>query len=139
MTTIDRKKASDIFNEKKSPFSTKVSFEEAFPKIKEIKIEVIETEGGGLIDFDEDEDKTKQYRSTFSMNVGEYIDCNNLVCYSGGFSIGEILRDMVLKNEINKEDKARCKGYEGTPKGRRRRSCMHEFYYRINIEYKEKV
>ena len=134
----DRMKATQIFNESSFPFGKKVSFEQAFPEIEDIDIVVVETEGGGIVDFDCVEYSPKRWRSTHKMGVGEYIDCHNSMCYSGGFSIGRIIKQMINDREEEKTGIAFCKRTEGSQKGKKRnRSCINDFRYKISIKFKE--
>lgn len=122
-------KASDVFNESNFVFSRKVSFEEAFPTIKEVIVNVEESNIYG---------QTKNRVCKSSNGMGEYIDCSNSSCYNGGFSIGHILREMISKKETDSETELHCQGYEGSAKGRRRyRSCDHWFKAKVHVDYKE--
>jgi hypothetical protein len=131
MSGRDRMKASDVFRETAYVFSKKVPFEEAFPEIKDFRIEVQTlSEGSKFVD----------YISVYTMQnkPGEYIDCRNPLCYNGGFSIGQILREMVRKKQSDYEGSALCQGYEGSPKGRRQyRSCTSHWKVKVHVNYKE--
>ena len=129
MSKNNRLKASDIFKQTEYLFSKKVSFEEAFPEIEDLTVEV-EERGKGVREWDRKRTYGKKY-------LGEYIDCSNSICYNGGFSIGSILREMVKKKKTTEEGSVSCQGYEGSPKGRiRYRSCINFFNYNISIKYK---
>ena len=70
-------------------------------------------------------------------NPGEYINCSNPVCYSGGIKLGLPIRDMVRARETEKEGSKLCQGSEGFPKGRRiYRKCANFFKYKITIKYR---
>ncbi|AKI97035.1 hypothetical protein [Kosmotoga pacifica] len=126
-----RQKASDVFRESKFLYSKKVSFEEAFPEIEDLTVEVEET-GHGVSELNRKRTYRKQYFP------GEYIDCSNPLCYNGGFSIGSILREMVKKRQTELETLKLCQGHEGSPKGRRiYRKCMNFFKVKVSIKYKE--
>lgn len=130
MTIRKRQKASDIFNKSDLIYSEKVTFKRAFPEITELSIQ-IEDYGHGV-------NKWNKYRS-FSKNnsSGEYIDCINPLCYNGGFSIGDIIREMIMNKEEFKEGSNFCQGNEGSPKGRRiYKKCMNMFIYKVKIKYK---
>ncbi len=72
--------------------------------------------------------------------VGEYIDCRNSLCYDGGVSVGQMLRDMVEEKKTEAEFSSLCRGYEGSPKGRRKyRNCSNFFEVKIRIEYNPPV
>ena len=125
-----RQKASEIFNDTHFPFANKVSFEEAFPEIVSLRMEISQS-GEGTYDWD------KNVVYTLENPPGEYIDCRNRICYNGGISIGSILRSMVHSKKTYEEGFQKCQGYEGSPKGRRKyRICVNSFEYKIQIEYK---
>ena len=63
-------------------------FKEAFPQIQDITVRVEESGKGVYEDFN-------ILLYTIDNPPGEYIDCSNPLCYGGGFSIGQILRQMV--------------------------------------------
>ena len=119
-----RMKASDVFRNSPDPlFGKKVSFQEAFPQIDKINVDV----------------KRVRYadEEIIYWGGGEYVDCDYELCYNGGFRIEKIIRLMVDNKETKKEGSCFCQGYEGSPKGRRRsRSCMNLFKYKIHIDYK---
>jgi len=121
-----RKKASDVFRETEFLLAEKVPFSKALPQIKDIVIEITESNG-----FQKSE--RRYQKSNFP---GEYVDCSNTLCYNGGIQIGSMVRDMVLANKTVSKISRSCQGYEGSPKGRRRyRPCIHFFWVEITIEY----
>ena len=127
-----RKKASDIHRETDYVFSRKVSFKDAFPTIKSARVR---TEESGYSPSGRYFDKPR-VRVYDENNLGEYIDCSNRLCYGGGFSIGQILREMVDEKQTHLETTKFCKGYEGSPKGKRRyRSCVNNWKVTVDIEY----
>ena len=108
MSEKDRKKASDVFRETNFFFSRKkVTFEKAFPEIKDIRIEVIEADGPFKPDFDNPAEYPNN-KMVYGKEVGEYIDCHNEFCYNGGFSIGSVIREMVKDKQLSKEGSAIC-------------------------------
>ena len=122
-------KASDIFRQTNYDFGEKVSFDEAYPGIEDIRVEVIEyghgAKGGAASYY------------TRKNTPGEFVNCSNLNCYGGGFSLGQILREMVGKKQKNFETTKTCKGYEGSPKGRKKyRDCFNSFEIKVSIKYK---
>ena len=133
MSTRDREKASDVFQNTDFLFSKKVTFAEAFPTIEDIKVVVKRGGHYGVSEWNKEEH--------YGMNVGEYVDCSNSTCYNGGFSIGEFVRLMVASNQTHFEkDYISCQGYEGSQKGKRRyRSCTNHFAVVIDIKYKPQV
>lgn len=132
MTRHRRKKASDIFREGTPMFAKKVSFEEAFPELEDLRIEVKES-GYGV------GERTGVRTYTLDNLPGEYIDCSNPHCYGGGFSVGSIVRSMVREGETAFEAGQLCKGYEGSPKGRRKyRDCLNCFEINVSLRYRSK-
>lgn len=129
MSRRRRMKASDVFREAQFLFARKVPFKEAFPKIKKLEIRAEESGYGVYGEFN-----TRYYN--IDNPPGEFIDCSNPVCYNGGFSIGEILREMVRHKKTHHEGMKLCQGYEGSPKGRRRyRSCINHWKVTVDLEY----
>jgi hypothetical protein len=128
----DRQKASEVFRNTDFLFATKTTFAKAFPTIKSVRVEVSQTKGMwekelGAAVYDE---KT----------VGEFVDCRNTLCYNGGVSVGEMLREMVRDNKTEAEFSRLCRGYEGSPKGRRKyRSCFNFFRVKVKTEYNPPV
>ena len=117
-----KRKASEVFSESYFPFAPKVSFEEAFPEIKAVK--VLHRPVGA-------ENWSARTR------VGEYVDCTNALCHNGGFSVGEILRAMVAREATDHEGLQVCQGNEGSPKGRRiYRKCMKMWDVKVHIDYR---
>jgi hypothetical protein len=127
MSGEKRPKAQDVFNQSNFVFSEKVSFKEAFPQVKSVRIKVDEGELGS-------QGTIPRYYS--EGNIGEFVNCSNPLCYDGGFSIGSILRSMVEKKEKHRETTEVCRGYEGSPKGRKKYSrCFHLFKVFVDVEY----
>jgi hypothetical protein len=126
----DHKKASDIFQESEYAFA-KTPFAQAFPEIEDFTIEVVECEDP----IWRKESGTRTY--TKNHPPGEFVDCTNRVCYGGGVSIGEILREMIRQSNSENEVAKRCRGYEGSPKGQRKhRRCIHEFTVKVSLKYR---
>ena len=125
-----RKKASEIHRDTTYAFSQKVSFAEAFPSIAHVRVEVTERGDGVHAEY--------QPSVYTEQRLGEFIDCCNPSCYGGGFSIGSIIGGMVARGETDWEDDLGCKGYEGSPKGKRKyKDCWNRFKVKVRIEYKE--
>jgi len=129
-----RDKASDVFKDADFVFVRKAPFEEALPMIANVVVRYRE-EGNGVSRF---RVADEEQWSTYSGKVGEYIDCSNPLCYGGGFSIGDVLRRMVAQKENSTKGHKVCKGYEGSPKGRRNYGmCCNMFYYEVEITYRD--
>jgi len=127
MSIKTRKKASDIYRESNYVFAKKVPFEQAFPQIEDLRVEIEESLYGSK----------KQAARYEKDGLEEYFDCSNILCHGGGISIGGIIRKMVQKNETHFEDIDICVGHEASPKGRRiYRKCMHSFKVVIDIKYR---
>lgn len=128
----DREKASDVFNKTEFAFAKKTTFENAFPQIEDITVEVVES-GDGVREWN----AKRIYKKS---NIGEYVNCHNSLCYNGGFSLGNIIRHMVRDKKTELETTEFCQGYEGSPKGRRKyRNCMNCFDIKVVIKYKDET
>lgn len=125
-----RQKASDVFKDSSYVFSSKTSsFDKAFPEIDSIKVEV-EQSGDGVSEWNRKSTYNKEHFP------GEYIDCKNPLCYNGGFSIGEIIRNMIMNKKTSLKDSKLCQGSEGSAKGRRiYRKCLNFFKVDVNLKY----
>ncbi len=129
----ERMKASDVFRKTDYVFRKKISFDEAFPEIDDIRVEV-EERGEGVRQFFPGDSKSIYGKSL----LGEYVDCSNSLCYNGGVSIGEAIREMVRSRATERETSQICCGYEGSPKGRRKyRKCTNHFKVKVAIKFKE--
>lgn len=131
MSSRDRRpKASEIFQRSNLAFARKVGFQEAFPDIEHVSVEVqIHSLGGSPSEAD----KTTYTEAT----LGEYVDCTNPLCYRGGVSIGGLIREMVRSKATALETTKKCQGYEGSAGGRRKyRECFTIFQIKISIRYK---
>jgi hypothetical protein len=127
----ERQKALEVFQKSNFIFAEKGSFDEAFPEIDNLTVEVEES-GHGISDCDRRSTYKKQYFP------GEYIDCSNPLCYNGGFSMGSILREMVKNKQTELETSKLCQGNEGSPKGRKiYKKCMNFFKIKVSVCYKE--
>jgi hypothetical protein len=124
-----RPKASEIFQGGPYVFSKPgISFEEAFPSVEDVTVELTETGEGRW---------SGSARKLGKAALGEFIDCHNPLCFNGGFSVGQILREMISKNKIELETTRLCQGYEGSPGGRRiYRPCVNHFDIKVRLKYK---
>jgi hypothetical protein len=83
-----REKASEFYRKRPPMFVQQAAFEEVFPDIDRVTVEVEES-GYGAGGYEK------------SNLPGEFIDCSNPQCYGGGFSIGRILRDMTRQKQTS--------------------------------------
>ena len=135
MSRDHRPKASEIHRDAHYVFAQKVGFAEAFPEVEEVSIRV-EERGRGAGGYRGGSDT--RVRTFTKMNLGEYVDCSNTLCYNGGASVGSALREAVRERRTEFEDSAMCQGYEGSPKGQRKyRDCINVFTIRGTIKYRE--
>ncbi len=112
-------------------FAKLTNFENAYPNIKNIIINGIESGYGGI----SYRDISRTFNKT---NLSEYLRCSNSSCQRGGFHVGAEIAKMVRNKETEKEIILLCNGDEGSPKGRiKGRSCVNTFKGTIKIEYNE--
>ena len=125
------KRDSELYQEGNFSFRGQptLSFEEAFPSIEDVMIEVREFGSGPF-----GQAAKVTYRKG---QFGNIIDCKKYECTAGGFDISQILDDMVRENKTKLETTKFCKGYEATPTRRRRASCDHYFKIKVDITYRE--
>lgn len=129
-----RMKASDVFRESNPAFSKKVSFEEAFPEIADIVIKISEN-GKDVYNL---EQGVSEYTYGIHNFPGEFVDCSNFLCYNGGISIGSLIHEMYRDRVTEIETSKLCRGYEGSPKGRRKYGrCLNFFKVKISITYRD--
>jgi hypothetical protein len=132
MTKVDRDKrmkASDVYRQ--SPFmqGSWKRFEQAFPQIDNILMEVREDNAVKI-----GESSVRTYTINDFPGV---VDCSNPLCCGGGFSMEPILHDMVRKGQTEYKFSEKCDGYEGSPQGvKRYGDCYHFFDVKVSITYK---
>ncbi len=133
MTLRKRQKAQEVFQNTRFLFAKEASFAKEFPQIADIKVRVKETGEGVHVNA-----RTKGGSYYNKDSVREFIDCSNPLCYKGGIPLGAVIRQMVSRKETTLEDAATCRGYEGSPKGRRKvRDCLNSFQYTVTLQYKD--
>jgi len=131
MSRDRRQKASDVFRQSTPFFGGKVPFSQAFPQLEKAEVHVKT--------FDQWLGQTKTWFRNQDY-LGEFFDCDNHLCYNGGFNIGEVLRAMVRERQEELSGTASCQGYEGSPKGRRKYGrCFRRFEYTVKLTYKEQT
>ncbi len=107
----------------------RISFEELFPQIKDIKIEIIVLRGGGR--------EVKSINYSKENFPGSGIKCYNPSCENGGLSeraIPSLIKGMVSTNNRELKEHKFCNG--GLYRGRNRyNDCGWSFDIKISIRY----
>jgi hypothetical protein len=108
-----------------------LSFQEAFPTVANLAIEVTETGCGQKY---QDIKHTRTYHE-----LPAAIDCSNYFCVGGaiaGHTLARIVREMVAAHHAFQEIDQGCEGREGSPKGQRKYGpCINHFELKISIRY----
>ncbi len=99
-----------------------MTFREAFPTIKNIRVEVVQSDS-----LSRNPSEPRIYSQS---NLREYIECRER-CEGGGFRIRELVNDMEKRCEIDREITAYCQGRDK----RTQRRCKNSFSVEIHIEY----
>lgn len=107
---------------------------EAFPEIDDIKIEYHEN-GVGIHKFSGNYNEQPTYVID-KQGVREKLRCANPLCNNGGYSIGDIIRDMVRERKTFSEFNISCTGHEGSSK-RTMRRCYNSISGTVIISYKD--
>lgn len=103
---------------------TYASFTEAYPNIREVKIEVLEKKLPG--------ESTWRYSTP---DLPSTIPCSNPRCKNGGFYLDAAIGLAVRDGKTDGVASLKCKGSE--PSGaRQRRACLHSFIVKFHLEYK---
>ncbi len=69
--------------------------------------------------------------------VREFVECNNPDCFNGGFSLGNVLREMVLGRQEEFIGTNFCTGQEGDPEEMRPHpSCHTRFEVQATIRFR---
>ena len=103
-------------------FARAVSFEEVFPEIEDLRVEV-------------------RYENELSPRIfskrnlpGDRTDCRNPLCRGGGYPIADALHDMVNNKKTDFEGSQLCQGQEGHL--RTGRACLRWIEVKVSIKYK---
>jgi len=129
MKTNWQPKASYLFGKRERRYQApEPPFEKRFPTIEDIIVEVTEScegpWGGGKRVFQKGD-------------LWEYVDCSKPECYGGGFSIDQIIEDMIGKKEAKREATEFCMGtLILSPGGQRKSPCDGIFQVQVQIKYK---
>ncbi len=108
-----------------------VSFDECFPQIRDIDVEVVES-GLGV----GDNSRVSRYSKE---DIEEHVACSSPLCHNGGFRLADIIRNMVRRGDREFQATRECQGKRGSPRGRNknRNCCGNSFRIKITIEYKQ--
>ncbi len=69
--------------------------------------------------------------------VREHVDCNSPECFNGGFSLGEVLRDMIRSRQEEFIGTSFCTGQEGDPEDLGPHpSCSTRFELQLTLRYR---
>lgn len=109
-------------------FGQPTPFGKAFPSIKDLQIKV-EIRKGGPMDSHPD---VRYYSIQYP--PGEYVRCNRSSCTDGGWSIGDVLREMVAKGETHRKAGGICTGQERMNRSSFRK-CLTQFTADITLTY----
>ncbi len=105
----------------------KVTFEEAFPDIEELMVEVRERYGEFI---------GPKHRFS-KKNVKPKMECSNPNCYQSGLDIQSILRELVSVRETDYGSTELCHPLDTEKKGGSGfKRCNHFFEIVVHIEYK---
>jgi hypothetical protein len=113
------------------------SFLEAYPTVKNIRVEVRPVGEG----FKPVGNITECLTVYTESNIPGIINCRNPRCYGGGLELDSLIRWAVVDaKQTEYETMKSCCGYEGSPKGRRNDGpCDTYFKVNVNVIYKEDV
>jgi len=128
-------KLSDVEANKTYPFrGPATTFKKAYPSVESIRVEV-RPQGEGFEPLYEEREWLDVYDENSFVSI---IDCRNPRCYGGGLDLDRLIRGRVVEaNRTEYEDVISCKGYEGSPKGRRKEGpCETRFKLKIRVKYK---
>lgn len=126
-----RETLNDLQATSRPLFGQRVSFAEAFPELRHVRVQYVE-HGDGVGRWNANAD-----RLMTEGTLRPYLDCSNPLCAHGGFYIEGLIRQMVYSHEAEREFSDMCRGNEGSPKGRRvYGKCLNTFKGTVRLEYK---
>jgi len=78
-----------------------------------------------------------ELRISHKESMREYVDCHNPDCFNGGFSLGDILRDMIAGRQEEFIGTSFCTGQEGDPEeAGPHPSCGTRFAVEATVRYR---
>jgi hypothetical protein len=136
MTNRNRRKtAAELSLENDPKHLLKVSrvpFSEAFPNIKELRIEVF------IEDWGYSGKTEQQRRRVFTQDhpPGPFVDCVNEACYGGGIDLQHILEYCIGPNRTEYSNSHPCLGHEGSAR-KNRGPCYAVFDVKVKVTYRD--
>jgi hypothetical protein len=107
---------------KKDDGIKRVSFEEAFPSIEDVTIEIKQgIARGGWV----------KYSHLGVTEIGDFIPCDEASCSGGGLRLGDVLHRMIRDREEYVDAFVQCGGHY-----RSRASCQNAFQYKVRIKFR---
>jgi hypothetical protein len=109
-------------------FGQPTTFSKAFPTVADFKITVWIRKGG--------REDGRPLRQPFTIDnpPGEFIRCPKSDCVNGGWCIGDILREMVSKNETYRKTGGTCTGKQRMNRSATR-DCLTDFEADIELVF----
>ncbi len=110
-------------------FDQPTSFAQAFPMLGTLKATV------GIRPYGSTEEKPQEKHFSLGNPSLDQIGCPKPGCRSGGWPMGEQIRDMIAKRETHRHVEAKCNGKQWIV-GPKFRNCMAHFTAEIELTYK---
>lgn len=123
----NRPKASDVFDNSKSPLATPATFSDIFPTIEKLKIDVTEA----------NTDSGNPRNHTFNQHrYQHFVNCSNKLCFGGGADLQSIISEMVKEGKAKDQFFKSCIGKESSKSGKViYRTCSNTFTIDVEITY----
>ena len=112
-----------------SLFGQPTTFRQAFPAVATLKATVWIRQGGPM------DGAAQERHFTIGNPPGEYIHCPKIGCTNGGWCIGDVLREMVSKQETQRRAGGICSGRQRMNRSMFR-ECLTHFTSEIELTYK---
>ena len=126
MTAKRRKKLSEIEAQTTYLLGTPTTFENAFPTVETMRVE-IRPYGEGYRLFPGQEELVEVYENR---RIPRILDCRNRLCNRGGIDLNDLVCSVVQKKLTEFEGSRGCKGREKTG------SCDTRCKVKISVKYK---
>lgn len=134
MTQSRHMKLSDLESQTNYLLPKTSKFDDAYPTIEKLRVEV-RAHGEGFQRFTDRGEWLDVYDLKSMVAI---LDCRNPRCYRGGLNLDHLLRWEIVERGLTEyETTVGCRGYEGSPKGRKNDGpCDTYFEVMINVTYK---